>query len=154
MKTGRAHGFFGVGVYRPKTEANVGTLWRTAHLYGAAFVFTVGRRYKGQASDTPKTPRHTPLFHFENIGDLMAHLPFGAPLVGVELDPEAVPLDSFEHPLQAVYILGAEDNGLPPEVMGACHRLVVIPSPTPQSMNVAVAGSLVIYDRHRKAVVS
>ena len=146
-----SRGFFAVGVYQPKTEANVGSLWRTAHLYGAAFVFTVGRRYRTQSSDTPKTPRHTPLFHFDNIGDLTVHLPHGAPLVGVEMDESAVPLDNFDHPAAAVYLLGAEDNGLPPSVLSACHRLVVIPCPRPESMNVAVAGSLVIYDRHRKA---
>ena len=145
-------GFFAVGVYHPKTEANIGSLWRTAHLYGAAFVFTVGRRYRAQSSDTPKTPRHTPLFHFDNIGDLMAHLPHGAPLVGVEMDDAATPLPELAHPLQAVYLLGAEDHGLPPEVLAACHRLTVIPCPAPESMNVAVAGALVIYDRHMKSL--
>ena len=145
-------GFFAVGVYRPKTEANIGSLWRTAHLYDASFVFTVGRRYKPQSSDTPRTPRHTPLFHFDNIGDLLAHIPWAAPLVGVEIDETAVPLDDFDHPLSGVYLLGAEDHGLPAEVLSACHRIVSIPSPKPQSMNVAVAGSLVIYDRYRKAM--
>ena len=141
-------GFFAVGVYHPRTEANIGSLYRSASLYGAAFVFTVGQRYKTQASDTPKTPRHTPLFHFATVADLVEHLPWSCPLVGVELDPRAVQLPDFKHPERAAYLLGAEDHGLPPDVTDACHFLVEIPCPTAQSMNVAVAGSIVIYDRH------
>jgi tRNA G18 (ribose-2'-O)-methylase SpoU len=141
-------GYFGVGVYHPKTEANVGSLWRTAHLFGAALIFTVGARYRRQASDTPKTPLTTPLFHFRDIEDVLDHLPWSAPLVGVELDPRAVPLTEYTHRHRALYLLGAEDHGLPDDVLDACHDVVQIPSLRPQSMNVAVAGSLVIYDRH------
>lgn len=146
-------GFFAIGVYQPKTEANVGTLLRSAFLYDAAFVFTVGRRYTPQASDTPRTPRHIPLFHFATIDDLHAHLPNSAPLVGVELDPRATPLHEYEHHERAVYLLGAEDHGLPLDVTERCHELIVIDSIQPQSMNVSVAGSLVIYDRHVKQTI-
>lgn len=75
-------GFFGVGVYHPKTEMNIGTLMRTAFLYDAAFVFTVGQRYRHQASDTTKTSTKVPLFHFASIDDLIEHLPDSSPLVG------------------------------------------------------------------------
>jgi tRNA G18 (ribose-2'-O)-methylase SpoU len=140
-------GYFAIGVYHPKTEVNVGSLYRTAHLYGAAFVFTVGHRYRPQASDTMRTPQHKPLFHYSDINDLIEHLPNSAPLVGVELDERAVSLPDFTHPERAVYLLGAEDHGLPPQVMDACHYLVTIPTLLPYSMNVAVAGSIVLYDR-------
>ena len=144
-------GFFAVGVYHPKTEVNVGTLLRSAYLYDAAYVFTVGRRYSPQPGDTPRTPRHIPLFHFDTIDDVIEHLPEACPLVGVELDPRGQRLDRFEHPQRAAYLLGAEDHGLPPHVRDACHALVEIPTPQPQSMNVAVAGSIVLYDRSVKA---
>lgn len=144
-------GYFAIGVYRPKTETNVGTLWRTAHLYRAAFVFTIGERYRRQSSDTPKTPLHTPLFHYRDVEDLLDHLPWSAPLVGVELDPRAVPLTDYTHRERSVYLLGAEDHGLPMDVLDACHDVIQIPSLMPQSMNVAVAGSLAIYDRFAKA---
>ena len=147
-----SRGYFAVGIYRTKTEANVGTLWRSAHLYGAAFVFTVGRRYKHQASDTPKTIQHTPLFHFPDITDLLDHLPTGAPLVGVELDPRATLLTDYQHRERTVYLLGAEDDGLPPSVVDMCHDVVQIPSLMPQSMNVATAGTVLLYDRHAKAL--
>jgi tRNA G18 (ribose-2'-O)-methylase SpoU len=145
-------GYFAIGIYGCKTEANIGTLWRSATLYGAAFVFTVGHRYQRQASDTPNTPLHTPLIQFATIDDLHAHLPWGAPLVGVELDPRARALSGYGHPDRAVYLLGAEDQGLPMKVLDQCHSLLQIETVMPQSMNVAVAGSIILHDRHVKAV--
>jgi tRNA G18 (ribose-2'-O)-methylase SpoU len=144
-------GFFGVGIVNGKTEANIGTLWRSATLYQASFIFTVGRRYHRQASDTPNTPMHTPLFEFADMDALLAHLPYGCPLVGVELDPRATLLREFRHPDRACYLLGAEDHGLPPKILDRCHSLIQIPTPGPGSMNVSTAGSLVMDDRTFKA---
>lgn len=147
-------GFFAVGIWHPKHENNVGTLWRSATLYDAAFVFTVGARYRRQASDTPNTPAHIPLFHYTDVDDLVKHLPYSAPLVGIELDSRAKDLTSYSHPQRAVYLLGAEDHGLSPEVMDRCHDLVVVPTARAFSHNVAVAGALVVADRYNKQKVA
>ena len=141
----RPRGFFEIGVYRPKTEANVGTLWRSAFQLGASGIFTIGRRYRAQTSDTLKTPRHIPLRHFDTF-DLWAETrPHGAVLVGIEMGGKA--LETFTHPVQAVYLLGAEDHGLPPQVLERCDRVVSLSAVRTESYNVAVAGSLVMYHR-------
>lgn len=145
-------GFATIGVYQPKTEANVGTLWRTAFAFGVALVFTVGRRYQRQASDTVATPRHVPLLHFSSMADLREHLPHGTPLIGVELTDEATPVRAFHHPERAAYLLGAEDHGLSPAVLAMCHRIVVLPGR--HCLNVAVAGSLILYDRWLRGALS
>lgn len=146
MKAGR--GFFAIGVEHGKTAMNVGTLWRSAYLLGASFIFTVGRRYRKQSSDTLKTWRHVPLLHFDTLDDLCAHIPHDCLLVGVEMHPDAIPLHEVSHPERAVYLLGAEDHGLTNEAVDRCHRLVVLPGE--HSMNVAVAGSIVMYDRYTR----
>lgn len=147
-----SRGFFGTAIWHPKHETNVGGLWRSAAAFGAAFTATVGARYdRMQASDTSKTRQHTPLFHFSSLDDLLVHLPHSCPLVGVELDPRAELLHEFTHPERALYLLGAEDHGLPPAVTDRCHLLVQVPSVVSWSLNVATAGSLVFYDRHVKA---
>lgn len=130
----RGGGFFAVGIYRPKRESNVGSLFRSATVFGVAMVFTVGARYHRQASDTPNTPAHLPLLHFTDMEDLVGHLPHSCPLVGVELDDTAWPLASYVHPVRAAYLLGAEDNGLPPQVLKRCHELVRIESAQPWSL--------------------
>lgn len=138
-------GYFAIGIEHTKTEINVGTLWRTAGIFEAAFVFTVGKRYRQQSSDTRKTWRHTPLFHFETLDDLMRHLPFESRLVGVEMEENAEDLALYEHPERAIYLLGAEDVGLSKEALSCCHDLVRLPGT--HSLNVSVAGSIVLYDR-------
>ena len=35
-------GYFGIGIYGPKMTKNIGTLWRTADIFGADFMFTIG----------------------------------------------------------------------------------------------------------------
>jgi tRNA G18 (ribose-2'-O)-methylase SpoU len=142
-------GYFGIGVYHPKTEQNIGTLWRSATLYGASFIFTVGRRYEKQASDTTQSWRHIPLWHFFDWDELREHIPYDCPLVCVELSDNAFDLRTFIHPERAIYLLGAEDHGVPEHIL-AGRPTVQIPCPQPYSMNVAVAGSLVMYDRFVK----
>lgn len=144
-------GFFGIGVYHPKREVNVGTLWRHAALYGAQFIYTIGARYHPhQASDTTKAPLSIPLYGYPSFEAFLAHIPHGCRLVCVEQSQTARPLPSLVHPEQAVYLLGAEDHGLPESILSA-HPVVEIPAFGSMSMNVAVAGSLVMYDRYVKA---
>lgn len=37
-------------------------------------------------------------------------------------------LPGFSHPQQAVYLLGAEDSGLPNAIVARCHAVVTVPS--------------------------
>jgi tRNA G18 (ribose-2'-O)-methylase SpoU len=141
-----SRGFFAIGIEHTKTPQNIGTLWRSANLYGAAFVFTVGARYSRQSSDTMATPRHIPLLHFTSIADLIEHLPHSCPLVGIEQGGTA--LADFVHPERACYLLGAEDHGLTNAATERAHHLVEIETLRPQSLNVSVAGSIVLHDRH------
>lgn len=142
--------YFGIGVYHPKTTENIGTLWRSAHNFGADFIFTIGARYKRQASDTTASHRHVPLYHYKDWDDFISHLPIGSELVCVEQTNREYLLNNYVHPKSAVYVLGAEDEGIPPELMRS-HQKVEID--TPHCLNVAVAGSVVLYDRQSKNAV-
>jgi len=144
MQPGR--GYYGIGVYHIKTKINIGTLWRSAYIFGASFVFTIGKRYQKQSSDTLKTYRHAPLWTFDTFKDFKDHIPLSARIICIEIDGRAISLKEFIHPQQAIYLLGAEDNGLPEDVMEKYQR-VYIPSSRKFSLNVAVAGSIIMYDR-------
>ena len=141
-------GYFGIGVVNVKFEVNIGTLYRSAYVYGADFIYTVGKRYRKQCSDTTKAFKHIPLFHFIDVGDLVEHLPYTCRLVGIELTDDAVLLDTFIHPERCCYLLGAEDSGLPAKVINRCHEIVKLPGR--YCLNVSTAGSIVLYDRHVK----
>lgn len=144
-RAGVPSGYFGIGIYHTKTETNVGTLLRSAYQLGAAFVFTIGRRYSRQSSDTTNVTSLIPCYNYVNWWEFAANVPLGCPVVGIELGGASLP--DFEHPTQAVYILGAEDHGLPPDVVGRCWATVELPAVRLASYNVAMAGSIVMYDR-------
>ena len=145
LESASKRGFFGIGILNGKTKENIGTLWRSADLLGASFIFTIGRRYKHQASDTLKTSRHIPLYHYETFGEFYKSMPHDCQLVGVELDEKSSYIAEFKHPERCIYLLGAEDNGLTSHSIEKCLHLVQLPGRA--SMNVAVAGSIVMYDR-------
>jgi tRNA (guanosine-2'-O-)-methyltransferase len=144
-------GYFGIGIENHKTVSNLGTLWRSANIFNAGFIFTIARRYEKQCSDTLKTDRHIPLYNYKNLSAFYDHLPYNCQLVGVELVESSVSLTGFKHPERAIYLLGAEDHGLSKQALGMCHKVVQIPTAKELCLNVAVAGSLVMYDRFQKA---
>lgn len=144
----KVRGYFGIGVLNPKTEHNIGTLWRSAFNFGSLFMFTIGKRYKRQSSDTCETWRHLPLYHFLDMVDFQEHRPYDCLLIGVEQCEESINIKEYTHPERAIYLLGAEDNGLTKEAIEKCQRVIHIESP--RCLNVAVAGSIVMFDRNNK----
>lgn len=148
-------GYFGIGILNPKVEENIGTLWRHAMLYNAAFICTIGARYKPQATDTSKTQRHIPLYHYKDMADFTEHLPQDCTVVFIELATPALALSTYQHPIRCIYMLGAEDKGIPPEVIeNFDHDMAVVQleAPNPQSMNVSATGTIVMYDRYIKQI--
>ena len=142
-------GFFGIGIYCPQHKENIGTLWRSAYQLGATFVFTIGRPYQYQCSDTLATTRRIPLYHYLDYKDFREHLPHDCQVVGIEMG--GIELASFTHPQRCVYLLGAEDNGLPEHIQLQCQHVVSLSAVRTMSFNVAVAGSIVMYDRFSKS---
>lgn len=138
-------GYFGVAILNGKTVHNYGTLMRTAQLLDAGFIAIIGKRFKRQASDTMASHRHVPTFEYATFEEFYKNLPYDCRLIGIELDEKAIELKDFSHPERAVYLLGAEDNGLTKEAMGKCHAMVKLKGE--RSMNMAVAGSIVLYHR-------
>lgn len=137
-------GFYGVGIYHPKTAENIGTLWRTAHNMGANFIFTIGPRYKRQSSDTTKAWKTVPLWEFKSFAEFKRHMPTDSRLICVEQDKKSMDLVKFVHPERAIYLLGAEDHGIPKRFLS---KELTIEIPSKYCLNVAVAGSIVMYDR-------
>lgn len=138
-------GYFGIGAEEISKPMNMGNIIRSAHAFGAAYVFTVNAFYSVRAakSDTSKTPDHLPYYEWETIGDMV--FPKGSQLVGIELTDDAVDLPSFRHPLKAAYVLGPERGSLSDEMVKRCDHIIKIP--TKFCLNVQIAGAIVMYDR-------
>lgn len=139
-------GYFAIGAQGISKPMNVGALLRTAHAFGASFVFTVGAATDGVdfgTADTSNVARGVPLYRFPDAAALL--LPEGCRMVGVELLDEAVDLPSFRHPRQAAYLLGPERGSLSADLSARCDFLIRIP--TRFAVNLSVAGAIVMYDR-------
>lgn len=139
-------GYVGIGVYHPKTETNIGTLIRSAVCFEANFVFTIGRRYRPQASAV-KTDRHIPVFNYQSYEDFLNAKPVKARIIYIDNYEGAKDLSTFCHPEQAIYMLGAEDHGTPRKIIG---NNIVVSITTSHCLNVASAGTVILYDRQTK----
>src|SRR4051812_5217672 len=139
-------GYFALGAEGTSKSGNVGTILRSAHAFGASFVFAVNAALdmkEVRRVDTSGGTEHLPFFTYESVAELQ--LPEGCQLVGVELTDDAVELPSFRHPLRAAYVLGPERGSLSAAMAARCDHVVKIP--TSFCVNVAVAASIVMYDR-------
>lgn len=138
-------GYCGIGVESICFLQNLGTLWRSAQILKAGFIFTINKRYEDMRTDTMKSWKHIPLFEFSDMEHFYSSLPKASTLIGIELDEKSVPLMTYEHPQRAVYLLGSEDNGLSSEALSICKDVIQIPGEF--SLNVSTAGSIILYDR-------
>jgi len=140
-------GYFGIGIINGKNQINLGTLWRSANIFGASFIFTIGCRYpkRGQATDTMKTPRHIPLYEYDSFEEFS--IPRDCELISIELNVSSKQIIQFKHPQRAIYLLGAEDTGIPDYILDKSR---IIQLPGDHCLNVSVAGSIVMYDRIAK----
>ena len=136
----------GLALWRVGDPGNVGALLRAADALGPAFVALS----EGCADPTgPKALRasagaiyRVPTCAFEESPrPWVALVPRGgAPLA--ELGPDG----------RATFVLGAEREGLPGEVLAECDERATIPlSPTAESLNVAMAGTIALYEASRRS---
>jgi tRNA G18 (ribose-2'-O)-methylase SpoU len=145
MKLNAKGGYYGIGIECCKTWANYGTLWRTARILDASFVFLIGRKFKKTFTDPQNSWRVLPVYSYECFDDFYKNLPYCCVLIGVEMGESVQQLEHFDHPERACYLLGSENNGLSRNALDHCHKMIKLRGE--QSMNVAVAGSIVMYDR-------
>lgn len=139
-------GYFAVGAEGISKAMNLGNLVRSANAFGASFVFLINAHYtaKKSKSDTSRASHSMPVYDFPSVEEMS--LPRGISLVGVELTDDATDLPSFRHPQAAAYVFGPERGNLSPQMQARCQHIVKIP--TKFCINLAVAGAVVMYDRH------
>jgi tRNA G18 (ribose-2'-O)-methylase SpoU len=61
-----------------------------------------------------------------------------------------VPLAELDLPEPVIFVVGAERDGLPDEVVGAANLVATIPQAgAAESLNVATAGAIALYELRR-----
>lgn len=140
-------GFAAIGLWNPKTAANVGSALRAAHCYDVSLVAIQGERYRRSHTDTTKAWRHIPMLQ---TPDLLESIPYDAVPVAIELVEGARSLVSYTHPERAYYLFGPEDGSLPPKLVAKCRDVIYVP--TEHCMNLAACVNVVLYDRRAKQI--
>jgi TrmH family RNA methyltransferase len=134
-----------LALWRVSDPGNVGTLIRTADAFDASVALSPG-------SADPTGPRalrasagaifRVPTAPFEDAGSpRIALVPRGGP-----------PLSELDFGEHVTFVLGAERDGLPDDLVRAADAVATIPqSQSAESLNVAVAGALALYEARRRA---
>ncbi len=135
-------------------EHNVGSLVRTAHAAAVEEVVLVGEReWNVEAARTSEL--YTTVTQLSDVAAFRRYREEkGWNLVAVELDARAVNLFDAEYPERPCFLLGSELGGVPADLLDEASLVVQIPQwGLVPSLNLAVAGSIVLYDflgkRHR-----
>ena len=135
----------GLALWHVADPGNVGTILRSADALGPAFVAL------SAACADPTGPKalrasmgavfRVPLGSFEDApGSRVALVAHGG---------EPLPEADLSDPV--TFVLGAEREGLPESVVRACEARVSIPIvPGAESLNVAVAAAIALYERRRR----
>ena len=131
-----------LALWRLADPGNVGTLLRTADAFGAGVALSEG------CADplSPKALRasagaifRVPLAPWNDLPGrriaLVAHR--GEPLGSADLAPPIT------------FVLGAERAGLPEELVTQCHEVTIVLPGDAESLNVAAAGAIALYEASR-----
>ena len=132
-----------VALWGVRDPGNVGTILRSAHAFGAASVAI------GPDTADPYGPRAVrasmgAIFAVPvaRVGDVAA-----LPAPAVALDAGAAePLRGSGPARPATLVIGAEREGLAPEVVRACERAARIPIAAGDSLNAAMAATVALYE--------
>lgn len=130
-------------------EANLGTLLRTCDAVGACMAVPRTPHYRDalRRGDTLARRPHVHWVTSSKPAWVRGEREAGARIVAVELAADATPLPRLPMArTKTVVLLGHEHNGVPDEVWPLIDEVVEIPMVGKgASLNVAVAGSLVLY---------
>ena len=139
-------GYFAVGVDGISKPMNLGNLLRIAHAFDASFFFTVDAQVKlsDAQSDTSRAEATLPVYAFQAARGL----PPARGLPAWSASRSRTTRSSCRAsaiPLRAAYVFGSERMSLSPQMLERCEFVVKIP--TRFSINVGMAGAIVLYDR-------
>jgi tRNA G18 (ribose-2'-O)-methylase SpoU len=150
----RRHGFH-VAIENWQHDLNIGTVIRTANAFNAAGVHIVGRR-RFNRRGAMVTDRYLHLQHHETMAGLLSWAgEQELPVVGIDIVPGSVPLETVELPERCVLLFGQEGPGLTPEACAAAAMVCSITQyGSTRSINAGVAAGIAMHTWIRQHAVA
>ncbi len=142
---------FHVAIENWQHDFNIGTVVRNANAFLAAAVHIVGKR-RWNRRGAMVTDRYQHVYHHENVAGFVAWANgAGLPLVGIDVLPASVPLESTALPERCALVFGQEGPGLSPEMQDACAVICEITQfGSTRSINVGVASGIAMHEWARR----
>ncbi len=137
---------FHVAIENWQHDFNIGSIVRTANAFLAAEVHIVGKR-RWNRRGAMVTDRYQHVRHHAGVDDLVAwaHAE-GLPVLGVENDATAEPLETTTLPVACVLVFGQEGPGLSAAALAACDRTLSIAQfGSTRSINAGAAAAIAMH---------
>jgi len=137
---------FHVAIENWQHDLNIGTVIRTANAFNAAGVHVVGRR-RFNRRGAMVTDRYLHLHHHASVDELLAWAAsVELPVVGVDVVPGSVPLETVALPERCVLLFGQEGPGLSSEACAAAEMVCSITQyGSTRSINAGVAAGIAMH---------
>ena len=144
---------FHVAVENWRHDLNIGGVVRNANAFLAAEVHIVGdRRWNRRGAMV--TDRYQHVRHHPTVDDFVAWAQGeGLAIIGIDIFPDSVPLETYELPRDCVLVFGQEGPGLTPEVHEAAVATLSIEQfGSTRSINAASAAAIAMHAWIRRHV--
>lgn len=137
---------FHVAIENWQHDLNIGTVVRTANAFLAAEVHIVGRR-RWNRRGAMVTDRYQHVRHHPTVDDLAAWAAAAdVVIVGIDIVPGSVPLETVILPERSVLLFGQEGPGLSAAAQAACAQVCSITQyGSTRSVNVGVAAGIAMH---------
>jgi tRNA G18 (ribose-2'-O)-methylase SpoU len=145
---------FHVAIENWQHDLNIGTVVRTANAFNAAGVHIIGRR-RWNRRGAMVTDRYLHVHHHPTVEDFTAWAAAeGLAVIGIDIFPDSVPLETFALPERCVLVFGQEGPGLSEEVHGVAEATLSIAQyGSTRSINAGVAAGIAMHAWIRRHAV-
>ena len=145
---------FHVAIENWQHDLNIGTVVRTANAFNAAGVHIIGRR-RWNRRGAMVTDRYLHVHHHPTVEEFTAWAQAeGVAVIGVDIFPDSVPLETYEMPERCVLVFGQEGPGLSEEVHAAAQATLSIAQfGSTRSINAGVAAGIAMHAWVRRHVL-
>lgn len=137
---------FHVAIENWQHDLNIGTVVRTANAFNAAGVHIIGRR-RWNRRGAMVTDRYLHVHHHPTVEEFTAWAQAeGVAVIGVDIFPDSVPLETYALPERCVLVFGQEGPGLSEEVHAAAQATLSIAQfGSTRSINAGVAAGIAMH---------
>lgn len=148
----RRHDFH-IAIENWQHDLNIGTVVRTANAFLAKEVHIIGRR-RWNRRGAMVTDKYQHIRHHPTVEDFVKWAQEeGYTIIGIDIFPDSVPLETYDLPKKSVLVFGQEGPGLSQEVHEAAEATLSIEQfGSTRSINAASAAAIAMHAWIRRHV--